>query len=629
MRSIHSSRSALGLTLAFGLCLLVAAPLAAQTTSASVFGSVQDSQSGMLPGATVTLTSRTQAYTLTATSDRQGRFVFPIVRPDAYTLRVSLEGFRTLEQTNVVVNANDKFSAGILTLAVGGVAEEVAITGRVSELQAHSGERSYALEAETIKDIANNGRSMFSFTTLVPGVVPMPPSWTGTTGPPETLDSLTANGQRPNSNNMTIDGVANIDTGNNGGAMATTNLDAVSELKILTNAYQAEYGRAVGGQVQVVTKSGTQSFHGSGYWYGRRSGWDANSWTNLRAAAPPPVGSGALIETPDASRNDFGYTIGGPVYIPGVFNTHKKKLFFFWSQEWQRRNDSVAERLARVPTELERRGDFSQSVDSSGNPYPYIRDYTTNLPCNASDTRGCFQDGGVLGRIPQSRLWQPGLNALNIYPLPNTAGSSGINYRSQTPSDVPRREEMLRLDFQATDRWRFTGRYMRNVETQHLPYGTISVNANLDTARAVFDRPGKNWLLSATGILGATTSIEVSVGSASNTITIDTENPALRRSSAGLADFPIPLPAGRPRGLHPVLLLRRRPRRPQRGHHLHRIRALPREQHDLRRPRQPDEDPGGPHLEGRPVLPAQLQDPGRLRLPQQRGELRRRPQQLL
>ena len=183
------------------------------------------------------------------------------------------------------------------------------------------------------------------------------------------------NGQRPNSNNMTIDGVANIDTGDNGGNMATTNIDAVAEFKLLTNAYQAEYGRAVGGQLQVVTKSGTQAFHGSGYWYGRRSDWNANTWTNKRAAAPPPVGNGAEIPIAKSSRNDYGYTFGGPIYIPGVFNTEKKKLFFFWSQEYQRRTNPAAERQARVPTALERAGDFSKSVDQSGNPFPYIRDY--------------------------------------------------------------------------------------------------------------------------------------------------------------------------------------------------------------------------------------------------------------
>src|SRR6185295_1887598 len=96
------------------------------------------------------------------------------------------------------------------------------------------------------------------------------------------VSGFTVNGQRQNSNNMTVDGVANIDTGDNGGNMATTNIDAVAEFKVLMNSYQAEYGRAVGAQLQVVTKSGTQEFHGSGYWYGRRSDWNANSWTNKR-----------------------------------------------------------------------------------------------------------------------------------------------------------------------------------------------------------------------------------------------------------------------------------------------------------------------------------------------------------
>ena len=371
MRMTDLGRRALGWAVAAGLCLLAAAPVAAQTTSASVAGQVKDAQGGVLPAATVTLTSKTQANTLTATTDAEGRFVFPIVRPDDYVLRVSMQGFKTLERTTVQVSANDRFFAGILTLEVGAITEEVSVTGRVSELQATSGERSYTMESEVIKNIASNGRALFQFATLVPGVLSQ-----NTSGTVEAqVSAFTVNGQRPNSNNMTIDGVANIDTGDNGGNMATTNIDAVAEFKILTNAYQAEYGRAVGGQVQVVTKSGTQSFHGSGYWYGRRSDWNANTWTNLRSEAPAPVGSGKLIEPAESSRNDYGFTLGGPIFIPGVFNESKKKLFFFWSEEWQKRKDPVSNRDTRVPTALERAGDFSQSVDSSGNPFPYIRDY--------------------------------------------------------------------------------------------------------------------------------------------------------------------------------------------------------------------------------------------------------------
>jgi hypothetical protein len=511
-------------------CLASASSLRAQTTSASVSGTVEDPQGGRLPGATVTLTSRTQGYSLTTTTDERGRFVFPIVRPDRYSLQASMTGFKTLEQANVVVNANDDFSAGILALEIGEMSESVSVLARVTELQTESGERSFTLEGGAIQNIASNGRSPFAFATLVPGVSPIP----GNENPTNTFFSV--NGQRGSQNNITIDGVTNIDTGSNGDPMATTNLDAVEEFKVLTNSYQAEYGRAVGGQVQVVTKSGTTGFHGSGYWYGRRSNWNANSWTNNRDG----------IEPAETSRNDYGYTIGGPIFIPGVFNEEKQKLFFFWSQEFQKRKDPVPERLSRVPTALERQGDFSQSVDNNGNPWTYIRDYTTGLPCGPDDTRGCFQDGGVLGRIPQDRLYQPGINGLNIFPMPNAQGlGSGLNYRSQAPNDQPRREELLRIDVQATDHWRFMGRYMRNKDTQELPYGFAWAGAgsnNLDDVATTFAHPGENWMLSATGILNNTTSLEISAGRANNALEFAIGNPKLSRSPAGLSDMPLLYP---------------------------------------------------------------------------------------
>jgi len=505
--------------------------LHAQTTSASVSGTVQDAQGGILPGVTVTLTSRTQGNTLTANTDNEGRFVFAIVRPDTYALQVTLQGFKTLERTNLVVSANDRFSTGTLTLEVGQMTEEVSVTSRVTELQSTSGERSFTLESEALKNIANNGRALFNFVSLVPGALQQ-----GNSGSEiGAADGFTVNGQRQNSNNVTIDGVANIDTGNNGGNMATTNIDAVAEFKVLTNAYQAEYGRAVGGQVQVVTKSGTQAFHGSGYWYGRRSDWNANTWTNKRVTPE--------IQPAKTSRNDSGYTFGGPVVLPG-FNTNKKKLFFFWSQEWQRRTDPAAERRARVPTALERRGDFSQSVDTSGNPFPYIRDFATGLPCSASDTRGCFQDGGVLGRIPASRLYAPGLAILDIYPQANFSGGSGLNFTSQNPNSAPRREDLLRMDFQATDSWRITGRYMNTKEEILQAYGTTWAGNGSDQlpTPVLFLHPGSNYMLSATGILNNTTSLELSWGRAGNSLNYQLQQEKLFRTAAGVTALPYLFP---------------------------------------------------------------------------------------
>ena len=232
----------------------------------------------------------------------------------------------------------------------------------------------------------------------MPGALPQ-----GTSGQEVgSVSGFTVNGMRPNSNNMTIDGVANIDTGDNGGNMATTNIDAVAEFKVLTNSYAAEYGRATGAQVQVVTKSGSREFHGSGYWYGRRSDWNANSWTNKRVTPEIPKVK--------ANRNDGGYTVGGPVFFPG-FNERQEEAVLLLQPGVPAPHRPAGQRRARpaCPTALERAGDFSQSVDASGNPFNLIRDYTTGLPCTAADTSGCFQDGGVLGKIPANRLYQPGL----------------------------------------------------------------------------------------------------------------------------------------------------------------------------------------------------------------------------
>lgn len=509
----------------------------AQTTSASVSGSIADSQGGMLPGVSVTLTSKTQGNTLSTTTDDQGRFVFTIVRPDTYTLQATMQGFKTLERSNLVVNANDRLSAGQLTLDVGAMTEEIKVTSRVSELQTTSGERSFALESESLKNIANNGRALFNFATLVPGALPqgMGGSELGS------VSGFTVNGQRQNSNNMTIDGVANIDTGDNGGNMATTNIDAVAEFKVLTNSYQAEYGRAVGAQLQVVTKSGSRDFHGSGYWYGRRSDWNANSWTNKRNNPETPK--------PKTSRNDSGYTIGGPVILPG-FNGDRKKLFFFFSQEYQRRNDPPNERQARVPTALERAGDFSRSVDASGNPWPYIRDYqlATANPgwgCGPTDQRACFADGGVLGKIPASRLYQPGLAVLNIYPTSNFSGGAGLNFTSQVPDQAPRREELLRMDFQPTSAWRVTGRYMHTKEEILQAYGTTWAGNGSDQlpTPTLFMHPGSNYMLSATGVLSNTMSLEMSWGRASNSLNYGLQRAELFKGTTPLASLPLLFPS--------------------------------------------------------------------------------------
>ena len=219
-----------------------------------------------------------------------------------------------------------------------------------------------------------------------------------------------------------------------------------------------------------------------------------------------------------------------------------------------------------MPTALERQGDFSQSVDSSGNPFPYIRDATTGLPCSAANTSGCFQDGGVLGRIPASRLYAPGINALNIFPTANYSGGSGLNFQSQDPDSPKRREDLLRMDFQATNNWRITGRYMHNNEDILQAYGTTWAGNGSDQlpTPTLFVHPGSNYMLSATGVINSTTSVELSWGRASNSLNYQLQLDPLFRKNANVSGAAAAVPGGGAGGLRPLVRLPRRPHQQRR-----------------------------------------------------------------
>jgi hypothetical protein len=501
----------------------------AQTTSGSIAGIVHDAQAAPVPGATVTLTNNQRGDVLTVTTAPNGTFTFPQVQPGTYTLRVTLEGFKTVERTNVVLNANDKLNAGTVVLDVGALSETVSVTSRVTELKTESAERGYALEGKVLQDVAVNSRSYLALVGLTPGVVSTANlTVAGHAG----LGNISANGARFNQNNLTLDGVGNVDTGNNGDQLATLSLDAVAEFKVLTANYQAEYGRSSGAQISVVSKSGGRDFHGSGNWYKRHDSLNATNWINNRDGLPK-----------NALRlDDVGYTIGGPVFVPEKFNSSRSKLFFFWSQEFQKQLRPQTLKRIKLPTELERQGDFSQSVDNNGNPFPFVRDATTGLPCNAGNTSGCFQFQGALGRIDPARLYQPGLNILRMYPLPNTTGQ-GFNYTSQVSDSYPRREDMIRIDWTPTTDWRVFGRYVNNSDKVTSNYGSFVLGTNLEHTKITDARPGRAFALSVTKIINSTTSNEIVTGFGYNRINIDPVDDSLTREATGLTGLPLLFPS--------------------------------------------------------------------------------------
>jgi hypothetical protein len=431
----------------FAAVLAAALPASSQITTGSVSGTVKDSQGGVVPGATVVLISEARGTrSEPATTNAAGDFVFPNVTVDTYTIEVTMPSFSTLKRTGVPVSTGSRVTVGILTIAVGGASETVTVKGESPMIQAASGERSFTIPTESVQNLPIANRGFTSLASLAPGVV-----GTNTLG-------TTAN----MSTNITMDGVSTLDTGSNT-VMVNMNVESIAEVKVLVSGYQAEYGRSSGLQIMAVTKSGTNQFRGSVYDVERNSKWNANSRTNELNKLPKTV----------AKDKDWGYSIGGPIGKPGGNN----KLFFFNAVEFRPRTAGNDLQVFRVPTALERAGDFSQTLDNNGNPYPYIKDPQSSGGCVATatgDHSGCFQDGGVLGRIPQSRLYPLGLNILKMWPQATSSSVPGRNLEFLRPAeDSLQYQPALRFDYQVLPSLRVSYKYQGQIDRKQVNQGSI------------------------------------------------------------------------------------------------------------------------------------------------------------
>lgn len=421
--------------------VLIAASSLAQVTSGTIFGSVKDPTGAYVKDAQVTIANPSNGLTRKVTTNDEGQFVAPNLLPGTYTITVEAQGFKKLESTGYVLSAADKLSAGTLELAMGTTQESVTVTADAGQvqLQANSGERSDLITGKQLNDVAINGRMILDYMKLIPGVVS---TFDGSASTTWGIGSFNVNGTRSNQHEFTIDGSSNVDTGNNATAHVTLNPDAVAEMKIITSNYQAEFGKAGGGQIAVTTKSGSNQWHGDARFFHRNEGMNANGWFANQG------------QTPIAKYryNYIGYQIGGPI--------KKDRLFVFFGQEYYRQfvpGDGFDD--FRVPTELERQGDFSQTLDGEGN-HLTIYDPTTGNPFPGN-------------MIPQDRINPEVQKVLNLYPLPNLEGNFGNNYATQLSFSHPRREDILRLDYQINGSNRFYGRWVNNADKSVFP---MSVN---------------------------------------------------------------------------------------------------------------------------------------------------------
>lgn len=420
--------------------LLLPMLAAAQAVTGTIGGTVADAQGQVVPGATVTVLSERTGDSRVVVSDGKGDFQVSSLQPGMYTVRVSLESFRTLERKNVVLSAAERLSVGTLALEVGGVGETVVVEARGTHVNTAETQHSGLITSTQIEQVQVLGRDVTSIMRLLPGV-----------RYENTVDSLgmsfgtsvpNVGGARRDWSNVIVDGVVGNEVGNSGLMAQQINLDAIAEVRVLLNSYRAEYGRSGGGQVQIVSKSGGTRYHGNLYYYGRNEALNANDFFNNRNR----------IKKPRYRFNTYGANLGGPV--PGL----NKKLFFFYSIEAPLVNRPGPARNWTMPTERELRGDFSQTLDSQGRLIN-IRDPQREGVCNAvSGGPACFP-GNV---IPAARVNKDGLALLNMLPRANNfdrAFTQGqFNYTTQENADNPKMNNVVRIDWRpsSTDSFYFT-----------------------------------------------------------------------------------------------------------------------------------------------------------------------------
>lgn len=420
------------------LLILLAPTLFAQGTG-SITGTVRDNTGAVVPKADVTLTDTGTRNSLKTTTNSDGEYLFAAIPPGTYDLMVAAVGFNTYDAKGIILRVSQRARADA-TLSVGEVKTAVTVeAAAVSQVETESSEVSGVVTGKEISQIVLNGRNFTQLITLTPGVSNQTGQDEGTVGVYGNV-GFSVNGGRTEYNNWEIDGGDNMDNGSNGTLNVYPNVDAIAEVRVLTSNYGAQYGRNGSGTVETVTKSGTKDFHGDLFEFVRNDVFNAR---NFFASSVPSY-----------KKNDFGYTIGGPVFIPRLYNTKKEKTFFFFSEEWRK------ERLpntfnVQVPSTDERQGIFNDICPAPGTAV-------------SSSSKSSFPDCPI---NPLTKVYYPN-NTVAIDPnaqaimalIPAPTSGSGANsfFNASPPSPTNWREELFRIDHNFTDTNRFFVRYIHD-----------------------------------------------------------------------------------------------------------------------------------------------------------------------
>jgi hypothetical protein len=431
----------------------------AQSTNGGINGTVEDSTLSALPGAAVTATNVATGIDYKATSNASGYYTIPFVPPGNYDLQATMQGFSTLKRSGVTVQVNQTVHLD-LVLQTGSVSQTVLVTAAAPAIDTQSASVATVIGNQNVTQLPLNGRNVYSLEVLVPGAAP------------DNTGRIRFDGVRSRSNEILVDGVSQVPPETRSDPVSPPPVDSIDEFRIATSGYTAEFGSAAGGLINVATKAGTNSAHGDVWEFLRNDVLNTKNYFTPAGHAKPIL-----------RQNQFGGTVGGPVYIPRLYNGHDKTFFFADYEGSRIRTQSVFN--VTVPTQAMRGGDLSAFLgpqigqDNNGNPIlqGQLYDPATTLTVNGTKVRDPF----VGNIIPSGRIDGVAQKLLNYYPKPtNGALSSNLQNATSTGSDTNRYD--IRIDDNISAKNRLFGRWSdyRSTPLSSVPFlgatGTFASN---------------------------------------------------------------------------------------------------------------------------------------------------------
>ena len=481
---------------------------AQSSTTGNITGTVRDPQGAAVPKAEVTITDEKTGQSRTVSATEDGFYNATSLPAGMYTVSTAPTGFKKTITTSVELHVNENKTVN-LDLQVGQVTETVTVTSESTPVELRSGEVSSLISEKQVTELPLNGRNYAQLALMVPGVSPVTQARAGGafttrgTGLNSGVD-MSVNGNQSNSNMWTVDGVNNMDVGSNRTLLVFPSVDSIQEFRVERNSFSAEFGQAQGAVVNLITKGGSNEFHGTAFEFFRNDALNANNFLLNRAGQPKP----------QLEYNNFGFNFNGPIV--------KNRVFFFWSEEWRREKRGQV-LTANVPTAAEKQGDFSGPLTAA---LPHIPG-----SCRTVGTaRVCDPFPG--NRLPTAQLSPAGLAFVKLFPDPTGPGVG--NWATSELQPINTRQDLIRGDVTLTDRMNLMVRYINEYWDHKGAAGNFWGDAPYPTIKSDWSQPSHSFAVKLTNTITSKAVNEFQFSIAGNDIIITTapESEALQEEIA-------------------------------------------------------------------------------------------------